>query len=399
MRATTTPAKIYDTQAIDAALARGIAAVGVPGLVAVAADANGTIYEGAFGFRTLGGSEPMTLDTTFHIHSMTKAITGVAVMQLVEEGRIGLEDEVGRFVAGLASPRVLAGVDAAGVPVLRPARRPIRLRHLLTHSSGLAYETWNEDFLRYMRHSGLSRLDMFADPDKTMPLAFDPGDGWAYGFGMEWAGRVVEAVTGRTLEETFQARIFEPLGMTSTGYRLTPGIAARLAGCHQRKPNGELVVAPFSPMQDPKSFMGGGGLISTASDYARFMRMILNRGSLDGVRVLREDTVATMARNHLGDIDAGAMRSVLPDQSQSGEFYPGISKRWGLSFLINMADVPGARRAGSLTWAGLRNTYFWIDPTAGIAGTVMTQILPFLDSAALASYETFEREVYRMTSG
>ncbi|MGE0699922.1 MAG: serine hydrolase domain-containing protein [Hyphomicrobiaceae bacterium] len=381
-------------KAIDALLARAVESGSVPGVVALAHRGGTTIYEGAFGTRQLGSGIAVTPDTVHWIASMTKAITAACVMQLVEAGRIGLDDDVGRIVPALARPQVLEGFDAEGRPRLRPARGAITLRRLLTHTAGFVYDTWNADMLRYMEATGISRAASFVRPEDCQPLAFDPGTRWEYGINIDWAGKVLEALTGETLDGYMQGHLLAPLGMSSTGYLLRPEIRARLAGMHQRAPDGRLSPVPYDPPQSPDHFLGGGGLYSTVGDYMRFMRMILGGGALEGVRVLRPETVALMSSNHIGDIDVAPMRSTRPEMSADADFFPGQRVKWGLSFLINTEDVPGRRRAGSLAWAGLRNTYYWIDPATRTAGTIMTQILPFADPAVLALFEAFEREVY-----
>jgi len=384
------------TAEIDAALRRATETGAVPGVVAMATDGRETIYQGAFGERALGGGVAMTPDTVFWIASMTKALTATACMQLVEQGRIGLDDNVGRLVPALAAPHVLEGMDGAGKPILRPANGPVTLRQLLTHTAGFVYDMWNPKMLAYVRHTGLPRVATFGKPEDCLPLAFDPGTAWEYGVNIDWAGKALEAVTGQTLDGYLQQNVFAPLGMASSGFKLRPEVSARLAGMHQRHPDGHLEPVAYDPPQEPETFLGGGGLYSTAGDYLRFVLMMLNHGALNGVRLLRPETVALMGQNHIGDIEVGAMRTEQPMLSNDADFFPGMPKKWGLSFLINTQDVPGGRAAGSLCWAGLRNTYYWIDPTRRIGGTIMTQILPFADRTVLDLYDTFERGVYRI---
>ena len=379
---------------IDAALSSAVDRGDVPGVVAMATDGRDTTYEGAFGNRVLGGSTAMTSETVFWIASMTKAITGTAVMQLVEQGRIGLDDEVGRLVPALANPRVLDGFDASGKPKLRAARRPITLRHLLTHTAGFVYDMWNADMNTYVSKNKMSRAATFIKPEDCLPLAFDPGTKWEYGINIDWAGKVLEAVTVESLDTYMQKKVLQPLGMHSTGYLLRPEIRARLAGMHQRHEDGQLEPVAYDPPQDPKEFLGGGGLYGSSGDYIRFIMMMLNGGALDGVRVLKPETVALMGQNHIGDINVETMRTQRTSISQDANFFPDMKQKWGLSFLINTEDVTGRRAAGSLCWAGLRNTYYWIDPQRQVGGTIMTQMLPFADSKVMRLYEAFEAGVY-----
>jgi CubicO group peptidase (beta-lactamase class C family) len=291
---------------------------------------------------------------------------------------------------------VLEGFDAEGEPVLRPARGTVTLRNLLTHTSGFVYETWNANQLAYLRKTGLGRYGSFTDAADVLPLAFDPGTAWQYGIGIDWAGKLLEAVTGETLEAYMRTHILDPLGMHDTGYLLNDRVRSRLAVSTDRKADGTLVSAPFDAPQDPTMFLGGGGLYGTAADYMRFLSMLLHGGTLDGAQILRPETVAAMRQNQIGDVLVSPLTAALPLMSNDVDLYPAMPKKWGLSFLINTEDVPGRRRAGSLAWAGLRNTYFWLDPTAQIAGVIMTQVLPFADKQVLELFDRFEQGVYAL---
>lgn len=383
-------------EAIDDLLRASVAAGDVPGVVAMAVDRHGTIYSGAAGQRALGGDVPMTEDTVFWIASMTKALTAAAVMQLVEQGRLSLDGDIGDVVPALAKPRVLEGFDTAGKPILRPARGVITLRHLLTHTAGFVYDTWNADMLAYVKHAGIARHETFIKPENCQPLAFDPGARWEYGINIDWAGKALEAVTGQTLDAYMRQHLFGPLGMNSTGFRLRPEISARMAGPHQRQADGSLAATTYDAPQDEAFFLGGGALYGSAGDYLRFIRMMLNNGELDGVRLLKPETAAAMGANQMGGTDVEIMRTQMPAYSNDCEMFPGMKKKWGLSFLINTEAVPGGRAAGSLAWAGIRNTYYWIDPASGVGGVLMTQILPFADARVLRLLDGFERAVYRL---
>lgn len=385
---------MLQADAIDAALQEAVASGSVPGLVAMAADRDGLLYQGAFGRRGLDGPAPMTPDTVFWIASMTKAVTSVAAMQLVEEGRLALDTPLGGLLPDLAAPQVLEGFDAAGMPRLRPARRPITLRHLLTHTAGFTYNTWNAEMARYVELTGLPAARTGRLDSLRAPLVFDPGERWEYGIATDWVGRAVEAASGRSLDQVMQERILAPLGMVDTGYVPGPSQQARRATVHQRGADGRLTPIEFELPRDPEFFGGGGGLLSTGPDYLRFLRMLLNGGALDGARILRPETVAEMGRNQIGALTFRPMRSALPALSNDVDPFPGTVCRWGLGFLINEEDVPGRRAAGSLAWAGLGNTWFWIDPRRGIAGLLMTQILPFADHAVLDLFARFEAAIH-----
>lgn len=388
---------MIDSAAIDAILDDAVFRGDAPGVVALAADRSGEIYRGAAGRRDLSAATPMTVDTVCAIASMTKAVTSVAAMQLVEEGRLALDAPLGPLLPGLAAPQVLEGFDDAGRPRLRPARRPVTLRHLLTHTAGLAYNTWNAEMARYMDLTGIpaprtGRLACF-----EAPLVREPGEAWEYSIATDWVGRAVEAVGGAQLDVALRERIFAPLGMADTGF--VPGAAqqARRARIHQRGADGGLTPNPLppAPAEPPEFFGGGGGLVSTGPDYLRFLRMLLAGGTLDGARILRPETVAEMARNQIGDLVVQPMRSALPAMSNDVDLFPGQVLRWGLGFLINTEAVPGRRAAGSLAWAGLNNTWYWIDPATGVCGVLLTQVLPFADRRVLDLLARFEAAVYR----
>lgn len=379
---------------IDAVLRRVVDEGTAPGIVAIAATADRVIYEGAFGRRSLNGTAPMDPGTVFRIASMTKAVTGAAAMQLVEEGRLSLDQPAGEIVEGLAEPKVLEGFDGAGQPRLRPARRPVTLRRLLTHTSGFGYDVWNADLLRYHQVTGTPAPRTGKLAGLTAPLTSDPGTRWQYGIGIDWVGRMVEAATGKHLEAVFQERLFSPLKMVDTSFIVRSDMEARLATVHARGASG-LRPLSLEPNPSREFFAGGGGLFSTARDYIRFQQMLLNGGTLDGARVLQPETVVLMGKNHMGDLDVEPMHSFVPASSNDVELFPGMRKKWGLSFLINTDAVPGGRAAGSLAWAGLNNTYYWVDPVRGVAGALYTQILPFGDHAVLDTLNAFEQSVYR----
>jgi CubicO group peptidase (beta-lactamase class C family) len=380
---------------IDQALAEAVKSGRVPGVVALAADRNGPIYSGAFGARSLGQSQAMTADSVFWIASMTKAVTTTAAMQMVEEGKLKLDQPASEILPELASPQVLEGFDAAGAPQLRPAKRPITLRQLLTHTAGYTYDIWNANTGRYEKYANLPGLITCKDDALKTPLAFDPGDRWEYGINIDFAGKMVEKVTGERLESYFHERIFGPLGMTDTSFKLSPSQRERLVAMHARGADGSLKPIDFEMPQEPEFFMGGGGLYSTGPDYLKFVRMFLNRGSLDGKTILRPETVAIMAQNQIGDTNVVMLKTVMPGSSADAEFFPGMTKKWGLGFMINTEIAPTGRSAGSLAWAGLGNTYFWIDQSKDVAGVILMQLLPFADPQALQTFAEFETRIYK----
>ena len=379
---------------VDQVLERAVDAGVAPGVIALAANDNGVIYEGAFGKREVGKDAAMTLDSVAWIASMTKAVTSAAAMQLVEQGRLGLDEPLGQRVSELASVQVLEGFDAAGTPRLRPPRRPITLRHLLTHTAGFTYDFWNQDMVRYYQHAGVPGIAECKNATLQTPLVCDPGERWEYGINLDWVGKTVEQLSRQSLEDYFREHIFAPLDMNDTGFVLRPDQRTRQAAMHARQPDGSLTPIPFEIPQAPEFFMGGGGLYSTGPDYLRFLRMLLGGGQLAGVRVLQPETVDDMSRNHIGELTVGPMKTAAPTLSHDAEFFPGMVKKWGLGYMISTEAAPTGRSAGSLAWAGLANTYYWLDPTRRVTGVFATQILPFADPNVLDLFAAFEQAIY-----
>ena len=379
---------------VDQALDEATEAREVPGVVAMAATGSEIIYQAVFGKRDLGKPDAMTLDTVFWIASMTKAITAAAAMQFVEQGKLSLDGPIGKILPEISDMQVFEGFDASGKPKLRPAKRPITLKHLLTHSAGYCYNIWNADMGKYMEHAGIPGVTTCENKALSLPLSFDPGERWEYGINIDWAGKAVEAVSGKKLDAYLKDHIFTPLGMNSTGFKLTPDMRARLVGMHGRGADGSLTPTPFEMAQEPEFHMGGGGLYSTAGDYIRFIQMLLNGGMLKGNHVLRAETVKLMSQNHIGNLNVTPLRTALPEASNDFDPWPDQDKKWGLSFMINTQRTPEGRNPGSLAWAGLANTYYWLDPSQNVGGVILTQILPFIDPNVMQLYTTFERGVY-----
>ena len=380
---------------IDTMFSQAVESKKMPGIVAVAATDRGRVYEGAFGTREIGTSTPMTLDTVVWIASMTKAITATAAMQLVEKGKLSLDRPAHDVVPDLARARVLEGFEAGGEPKLRAPKRPITLRHLLTHTAGYAYEIWRPEIAQYQQCTNTPGITTCANAALTTPLLFDPGERWESGINIDWAGKMVETASGQPLDRYFQEHIFGPLGMNDTSFKLSPSQRARLSRVHQRDDRGVLAPIDFALPETPEFLMGGGGLYGTAGDYLAFTQMIVQGGTVKGTQVLQRETVDLMAQNHIGSLEVGVMKTASPPLSNDVELFPGMSKKWGLSFLINTQTAPTGRSAGSLAWAGLANTYFWIDRTKRVSGVFLSQVLPFYDATAIDLFARFETEVYR----
>ena len=379
----------------DSVLKEAVSKGDVPGVVATATDAKGTTYEAGFGKRILGESADMTPDTVAWIASMTKAVTGAAAMQLVERGKLSLDGPAKAVIPALGDCVVLEGFDAAGKPRTRKATRDITLRHLLTHTAGFAYDIWKPEIGKYMEAMEVPGIISCQNKALTLPLLFEPGERWEYGINIDWAGKMVEAVSGQRLGQFMHDNILGPLGMDSTAFRITDAMRGRLAKIHHRA-DGKLVPDPALELpQEPEFEMGGGRPYSTAGDYLKFVRMMLNQGRSDkGQAVLKPETVELMSRNAMGSSKVTLLKTAAPPFSNDAEFFPGMDKSWGLSFMINNEEAPTGRTAGSLAWAGLANTYYWIDQKKGVGGVYITQILPFADVKSLPLFYAFESAVY-----
>lgn len=366
----------------------------IPGVVAIAASGNDVLYQGAFGKRDLSKPDAMTADSVFWIASMTKAVTSAGAMQLVEQGKLSLDAPIGDVLPDLANPQVLEGFDAKGEPTLRPAKGAITLRQLMTHTAGFAYNVWNGDLAVYLEKTGTPNIFSCQDVALKTPIMSDPGTRWEYGINIDFVGKAVEAVSGKRLDAYLRDNLFTPLGMSDTGFRITDNMRQRLVATHARGEDGSLAPIPFEIEQNPEFCMGGGGLYGTAGDYIKFTQMILNKGRGNGNQMLKPETVALMGQNHIGDLTIGKMTTVAPTYTNDVDLFPDIVKKWGLSFLINTAKTPEGRSAGSLAWAGLANTYFWIDPARDVTGVILMQVLPFVDAKCIEAFAGFERGVY-----
>jgi CubicO group peptidase (beta-lactamase class C family) len=369
---------------IQAILDRAVADGAAPGLTAAVATPQGDAHFAA-GVRGVDDPTPMRPDDVFWIASCTKAIASAAALQLVERGLADLDAPLGALIPALARPKVLDGFDADGTPRLRPARAPVTLRALLTHTSGLAYDFFSPDLTRYYAAAGGSLL---ASATTDPVLAFDPGASWQYGIGIDAAGWLVEAVTGATLADYLAEHILGPLGMADTAFpAATP--AERLVGMHARGPDGGFVTADRFP--DSPTFHGGGGLNSTAPDYLKFLRAVM---AANGAGVFGPATRAAL-REPAARVGApGDLTTAAPPLSHDFRPMPGTPKTWTLGFLRNEAHVPGGRRSGSLAWGGLANCYYWADPESGVAGALFAQFLPFADPKALDVFAEVERAAY-----
>jgi methyl acetate hydrolase len=376
---------------VDQVLRQAVNAGTVPGIVAIGATDKGIVYEGAFG-------PSITADSVFWIASMTKAVTATACMQLVEQGKLQLDQEMGKLLPQLESPKVLEGFDSNGTPKLRPAKTAITLRHLLTHTAGFTYSIWSEPMTQFEKVTGTPFIGACENASFTAPLEFDPGDRWQYGINIDWVGKAVEAVSDQSLEVYFREHIFAPLSMSDTGFLISSAQKARVAPMFSRDQDGTLKPTAFEMPQRPEFFMGGGALFSTPRNYMAFLQMLLRGGTFAGAQVLKPETVALMQQNHIGDLNVVTLKTAHPETSNDANLFPGMVQKWGLSWAINTEPGPAGRSAGSVAWAGLFNTYFWLDPSKRVTGTIMTQLLPFADPEVLKLFGKFESGLYSAVS-
>jgi CubicO group peptidase (beta-lactamase class C family) len=379
--------------ALDHVLQRAVASGAAAGVVAALGTREGMTYLGAHGAKRIDGPDAITTDTIFRIFSMTKAVTGIAAAKLVESGALDLDASVSSILPEFGALQVLEGFDG-DTPILRAPKTQATVRQLATHTSGLVYEFWNENIAKYLAVTGRPGFLSGTKLGISYPLVFDPGTRWDYGVGIDWLGLVVEKVSGTRLDRFFASEIFAPLDMADTGFECPPEKRHRLTSVHARQADGSLVPITLDPPENPEVFGGGFGLYSTASDYMRFLRMLLSEGSLDGVQILKPATVNYVLENHIDELEVVNLLSCNAAVTYDAEFFPGMRKKHSLATMINMAPARGMRGANSHCWAGALNTYFWFDPLANMAGVLLMQSLPFCDPLCTDVLVDFEKAAY-----
>jgi CubicO group peptidase (beta-lactamase class C family) len=365
----------------------------VPGAIATVVDADGVLFEGAGGKVRVDEEAEATTETMVWIASMTKAMATVGVLQLVEHGRVGLDDDVASLVPEFGELQVLDGFDG-DEPRLRPAATGATVRNLLTHTAGLGYSFINANLKRWYELTGGPEPLSCSRGLLGTPLMSDPGTRWEYGTNVDWAGAVLEAVAGATLDVYLSEHLFEPLGMTDTTFRLSDAQRERLMPIHGRLPDGGLVPTDMALPAEPEMACAGHGCYSTVVDYGRFLRAMLRGGELDGARILREETVELALSPQIGSI---ALPDVIPstDPEITNDIVAlPVRRSWGLGFELVREDLPGMRRAGTGAWAGLANCYYWLDRAGGKAGVVLTQVLPFFDERIINRCVELELAAY-----
>lgn len=376
---------------VDAAVADGH----TPGLVVAVANRDGVIFERAAGVRAVGGSAPVKTDSVYRAFSMTKAVGAAAAAKAIEDGLLTLETPVADVLPEWREVKLLKGFDGDGKPILGKPETTATLRHLATHTSGLVYEFWNAGQGRYMEALGAPTiLSGLMSSLHSYPLNFEPGTKWDYGTGIDWLGLMVSRAAGASIPDYVTSKILTSVGMKDTGFELRPDMAERLVGVHAATPDG---FAPYdlAPPSKPELYGMGHCLYTTGPDYLRFIRMLLNRGEIDGTRVMKPETVDMFCANQIGGLSVGKLVSTAPPLSADVDFFPEQENKFSLGCLMNTEDIAGKRRAGSQSWAGVLNTHYWFDPKANVAAVIMMQHLPFVDPHCLAVYDAVERTIYK----
>ncbi len=381
-----------DGSAIDKVLRDAVESGAVPHVAAIAADRDGVVYQGAAGPRAAGESDPVTVDTLFRIMSMTKMPCTVAALQQVEQGNLDLDAPVAGYCPEFADVQVLAGFDG-DTPRLRAPARPATVRNLITHTTGLGYWFWSEDLVRWESATGIPNVVAGTSASFSAPMLADPGEAFIYGISTDWLGKVVEAVTGIGLDVAVKDGITGPLGMDQTTFLMDDSQRPMSAPVHVKGEDGSWLAIGEVLNQSPEYWAGGHGLYGPPSDYIKFEQALLRGGELGGTRILRQSTVDAVFRNQIGELD---FPSELPtaDPAVSCTFRAGPGWKWGYGLLLNTADIPGRRRAWSGAWAGLCNTQFWIDRSAGICASIYSNFLPFVTPEAVKLYNDFEKALY-----
>jgi CubicO group peptidase (beta-lactamase class C family) len=382
------------TAAVTAVLARAVERGDAPGVVGLVVDRDRVLFQGAAGVLDVAHGIPLRTDAIFNIASMTKPVTSVAVMMLLEQGKLALDDPVSRYLPGFDHLRVITHFNPVdGTYGTRPAKRTMTLRHLLTHTSGIGYAFSSPIVARLQQGNDKAEWEL--------PLLHDPGERWTYSPSTRVLGLIVEKISGESLEAYFQEHIFVPLRMVDTSFAVPAAKQSRVVtlydhddGRFQQQPDRIVPGSPTPP------FHGDGGLYSTADDYGRFLRMLLNGGRLEDTRILSAKSVALMSRNQIGALFVSRQPAANPARTRPFPLGAGRDK-FGFGFQISAPDDAGTghagsghRSPGSLSWAGIYNTEFWIDPQRGLGAVLLMQYLPFYDDAAIRTLREFEGAVY-----
>ena len=377
--------------ALSRQLSEAVKSGETPGVVALVVNRDAVLYEGAAGKLDVAANLPMPVNAIFAIASMTKPVTSVAIMMLMEEGQLKLDDPVSKYLPGFENLQVITKFNQQDATYeTRPATRPMTIGHLLTHTSGIGYAFTNPIEYRLTQETKKNEWEL--------PLLSDPGEEWHYSASTRVLGMIVEKITGESLEAYYQRSIFKPLGMVDTSFAVeagkqsrVPTLYSRASGLFQEQPR-----TPPIPRTPMPPFRGDGGLYSTVQDYGKFIRMLLHGGHLGSAKILSQSSVKMMGENQIGSIFVTLQPDA--DQQRTRPFPLGAGHdKFGFGFQIASDDPQYAefRSPGSLSWAGIDNTEFWIDPVKHIGGVQMMQLLPFYDDGAIRTLRDFEKLVYQ----
>ena len=384
----TKAAAVLDQTIADGRLNFAVASVG---------NAGGQTWSHAAGYQDAEKTKPASPDNIIQIASMTKLVTTLAALQLMEQGKLDLDTPISAYAPELNELQVLKGFVPDDTPILEKANRAPTARELMTHTAGYVYEIWNANALKGSQ-LGITPSLLSEGNYLAAPLAFQPGTAWEYGINTDWLGVLVERLSGQRLADYFDEHIFMPLGMADTFYELPANKLDRSVMMMARAAEGLVPLPSFQPTPMKKGSMahysGGGGLSSTVKDYGRVLQMLLNSGSLDEKTLLKAETVNSMFQNNIGDIQPAALATVMPTLSNTADMSFGEKATFGLGLLLHTDGITGGRKANTGSWAGLFNSYYWVDREAGTYGILGTQVLPFYEGAAIETWLEFEQAVY-----
>ena len=366
----------------------------IPGVSAAVVAKEESLYQGHFGFADLNQNKPIDDSSLFRIASMTKAVTSVCIFQLIEKGVISLDSPLKNFFPEVSEKKIIDGFDDEGNPIMSDPSNDITVGNLLTHTSGLAYEMWNENISTLVQKGELASMFSVTDDFLKAPLVFNPGTSWEYGIGIDWLGVLIEKLADCSLQEYMTLNVFEPLGMNSTSYDLDKTEHERMVNVYTRTGDGYEAM-PFSVPEKSAIYSGGGGLISNLKDYSQFLKVFLNSGQVNETKILSESSVNIMMKSLNEEIAMTKLPSQNSVLTKDMEFFPQVHKSLSPGFMINQTDADAGRLKHAAGWAGIFNSYFWIDKKNEIAGLILMQMLPFIDDGCVKTLQNFEKAVYK----
>jgi methyl acetate hydrolase len=378
----------------------------VPAVGGIVLDKSGNVlFEGAFGSTNVldPSAAPFTTNTPTLIFSCSKLVTTILALQLVEEGKLSLDDPVEKYDPDFAKIEIFEGIGEDGKPIFKAPKKKATVLHLVTHTAGMAYDFFDTKMLQYRLAAGMTPSSTMSQGTKANyagPLLFEPGQEYSYGMNTDWVGFIVEVIIGKKLEEVLEERIIRPLQLKNTSVTFDESKPRMVA--HIRGEDGSFLPAvDIKPLEQPEVRGGGEFMISTISDYAQILLALLNGGEHPklNVRILKEETVEKYLFSDLisqicSPANVGLIPASIPQLTNTGEILPGIKKLWSAALLLNETDSPTGRKAGSGAWAGLANSYYFMDPASDRLAFFTTSVLPFFDTESLYLFDELERAVY-----